>query len=64
MDETEVIMTSLWQSYKDTKDIRLLIRACNEAPFFGNPDMGREIAILLAELQEFRIGAKDPTKDQ
>tara|TARA_A100000164_G_C21530767_1_gene595913 strand:+ start:63 stop:257 length:195 start_codon:yes stop_codon:yes gene_type:complete len=58
MDETEALMKSLWQSYKDTKDIGLLMQACNRAPFFGNPDMGREIAALLAELQEFRIGAK------
>ena len=63
MDETEALMKSLWQSYKDTKDIGLLIQACNEAPFFGNPDMGREIAELLAELQEFRVGAKASTTD-
>ena len=58
MDETEAFMKSLWQSYENTRDIRLLMQACNEAPFFGNPDMGREIAALLAELQEFRISAK------
>ena len=63
MDETEAFMKSLWQSYKDTKDIGLLIQACNEAPFFGNPDMGREIAVHLAELQESRIGAKASTTD-
>ena len=63
MDETEVLMKSLWQSYKDTKDSGLLIQACNDAPFFGNPDMGPEIAVLLAELQEFRIGAKASTTD-
>ena len=63
MDETEALMKSLWQSYKYTKDIGLLIQACNEAPFFGNPDMGREIALLLAELQEFRVGAKASTTD-
>ena len=58
MDETEALMKSLWQSYKETRDIGLLMQACRKAPFFGNPDMGREIALLLAELQEFRIGAK------
>ena len=58
MDETEAMMKSLWQSYKNTQDIGLLMQACNKAPFFGNPDMGREIAALLAELQEFRISAK------
>ena len=63
MDETEALMKSLWQSYKGTRDIGLLIQACNEAPFFGNPDMGREIAALLAELQEIRIGAKASTTD-
>tara|TARA_A100001037_G_C15104469_1_gene615657 strand:- start:260 stop:451 length:192 start_codon:yes stop_codon:yes gene_type:complete len=63
MDETEALMKSLLQSYKDTQDIGLLIQACNEAPFFGNPDMGCEIAVLLAELQEFRIGAKASTTD-
>ena len=64
MDETEVLMNSLWQSYKDAKDIGFLMQACNEAPFFGNPDMGREIAVLLAELQEFRIGAKSSRTDR
>ena len=63
MDATEALMKSLWHSYKDTKDIRLLIQACKEAPFFGNPDMGREIAVLLAELQELRIGAKASPSD-
>ena len=63
MDETEALMKSLWQSYEDTKNIGLLIQACNEAPFFGNPDMGREIAVLLAELQAFRIAAKASTTD-
>ena len=60
MDETETLMKTLWKSYKETKDIGLLMRACNKAPFFGNPDMGSEIALLLAELREFRNSAKVP----
>ena len=58
MDETETLMKALWESYENTKDIGLLMQACNKAPFFGNPAMGREIALLLAELQEFRIDAQ------
>ena len=43
------LMTDLWLKYKKTKDIKFLIEACHEAPFFDNPDMGKEIAKILAK---------------
>ncbi len=45
----EKLMSDLWLKYKKTSDIRYLIEACNNAPFFGNPEMGKEIAKKLAE---------------
>ena len=45
----EKLMSNLWLKYKKNSDIRLLIEACNNAPFFGNPEMGKEIAKILAE---------------
>ena len=45
----EKLMSDLWLQYKKTSDIRFLIEACNNAPFFGNPEMGKEIAIILAK---------------
>ena len=56
-------MKDLWIKYNKSKNINYLQQACENAPFFGNPDMGSEIALLLAELQEFRIGAKASTTD-
>ena len=45
----EKLMSDLWLEYKKTSDIKFLIEACNNAPFFGNPEMGKEIAKILAE---------------
>ncbi len=47
--DKEKLMTDLWLEYKKSSDIRYLIEACNNAPFFGNPQMGKEIAKKLAE---------------
>tara|TARA_B100000579_G_scaffold241520_1_gene198009 strand:- start:357 stop:512 length:156 start_codon:yes stop_codon:yes gene_type:complete len=47
--DKEKLMTDLWLEYKKSSDIRYLIEACNNAPFFGNPEMGKEIAKKLAE---------------
>ena len=46
----EKLMNHLWLEYKRTNDIKFLIKACNEAPFFGNPDMGKEIGKLLTKI--------------
>ena len=45
----EKLMSNLWLEYKKTSDIKFLIEACNNAPFFGNPEMGKEIAKILAK---------------
>ena len=47
--DKEKLMTDLWLEYKKSSDIRYLIEACKNAPFFGNPEMGKEIAKKLAE---------------
>ena len=45
----EKLMSDLWLKYKKTNNIKFLIEACNNAPFFGNPEMGKEIAKILAQ---------------
>ena len=36
---------------KDVKDLKFLIEACKNAPFFGNPEMGKEIARILKKIK-------------
>tara|TARA_Y200000002_G_scaffold232093_1_gene191584 strand:- start:800 stop:970 length:171 start_codon:yes stop_codon:yes gene_type:complete len=45
----EIYMKKLWDNYQKTKDVKFLIEACLKAPFFGNPQMGKEIARILKE---------------
>ena len=42
--DKEVYMKNLWNKYQQTKDLKFLIKACENAPFFGNPEMGKKIA--------------------
>jgi hypothetical protein len=46
----ETLMESLWEKYLKTKDVNFLAKACEEAPFFGQKEMGKEIAKILREL--------------
>ena len=48
--EKEKYMKNLWLKYSKSKKINYLQQACENAPFFGNPDMGKEISKLLGEL--------------
>ena len=43
----EDTMHFLWNKYLETKDMRYLAEACEKAPFFGQEDMGKEIATIL-----------------
>ena len=47
----EVYMKNLWNKYQQTKDLKFLIEACENAPFFGNPEMGIEIAKILKSIK-------------
>ena len=49
--EKEKYMKNLWLKYSKSKKINYLQQACENAPFFGNPDMGKEISKLLGELE-------------
>ena len=37
--------------YNKSKNINYLQQACENAPFFGNPEMGKEISKLLGKLE-------------
>ena len=50
----EKYMKNLWLKYNKSKDINYLQKACENAPFFGNPDMGKEISKLLGELENLK----------
>ena len=50
MDKEEY-MKNLWIKYNKSKNINYLQKACENAPFFGNPEMGKEISKLLDELK-------------
>ena len=43
----EILMQSLWKEYLKTKDINFLAKAREKAPFFGQKEMGKEIAKIL-----------------
>ncbi len=47
----EILMATCWSEYRKTKDIAHLIRAVENAPFFGQSEMGPEIARLLAKVR-------------
>ncbi|MDA8996530.1 hypothetical protein N9H36_07420 [Planktomarina temperata] len=38
-----------WKMYKETNDVEALAEACEHAPFFGQSEMGPEIAKLLRQ---------------
>ena len=41
------LMGEIWKQYNATKDIELLAKACETAPFFGQKEMANEIARIL-----------------
>ncbi len=45
--DKENFMSSIWKKYNSTKDIELLAKACEAAPFFGQKEMAFEIARIL-----------------
>ena len=45
--DKKLFMGEIWKKYKATKDIELLAKACEEAPFFGQKEMANEIARVL-----------------
>ena len=47
----EILMQSLWKKYLKTKDINFLAKACEQAPFFGQKEMGKEIAKILRKIK-------------
>ena len=50
MDKEEY-MRNLWIKYNTSKNINYLQKACENAPFFCNPEIGKEISKLLGELK-------------
>ena len=48
--DKEKYMKDLWLKYKKSKNLSYLKEACENAPFFGNPEMGKEISKLLDKL--------------
>ena len=48
--DKEKYMKDLWIKYNESKNINYLKPACENAPFFGNPEMGKEISKLLGKL--------------
>ena len=45
--DKEKFMGEIWKQYNTTKDIELLAQARENAPFFGQKEMAREIARIL-----------------
>ena len=53
MEKTkEALMKECWSNYQKSKDIRYLIRAVDNAPFFGQAAMAEEISKLLLKIRE------------
>ena len=48
--DREKFMVEIWKQYNATKDIEFLAKACEEAPFFGQKQMGKEISKILKNL--------------
>lgn len=51
----EVIYEHYWRMYQETGDVEPLAEACERAPFFGQPEMAKEIA---KKLRSFRVNNK------
>ena len=49
--DKETYMKNLWNKYQQTKELKYLIEACENAPFFGIPEMGKEIAKILKKIK-------------
>ncbi len=49
--DKEILMKNLWEKYIETKDYEYLAKACENAPFFNNPEIGKELAIILREIK-------------
>ena len=47
----EVLMSDMWKGHYNTKDLEYLAKACENAPFFGQSEMSKEIAKKLRELK-------------
>lgn len=52
--EKNKYMKDLWLRYDKTKNIYYLQQACENAPFFDNPNIGKEISKLLGELKNLK----------
>ena len=50
--DKKLFMGEIWKKYKVTKDIELLAKACEEAPFFGQKEMANEIARVLRAVKK------------
>ena len=50
--DREKFMDEIWKQYNATKDIELLAKACEEAPFFGQKEMAFEIARILRSVKK------------
>ena len=50
-ENKETFMHQMWKNYKNTNDIEYLAKACENAPFFGQSEMAKEIAKKLRELK-------------
>ena len=55
--DKEKYMKNLWIKYNKSKNINYLQKACENAPFFGSPEMGKEISKLLGELEILKKGS-------
>ena len=50
--DKEKFMGKIWKQYNSTKEIELLAKACEEAPFFGQKEMALEIARILRSVKK------------
>ena len=45
--ENQALVENLWKQYQKNKDAKWLAEICLNVPFFGHPEVGKEIAKLL-----------------
>lgn len=45
--ENQTMVENLWKQYQISKDPKWLAEICLNVPFFGHPEVGKEIAKLL-----------------
>ena len=45
--ENQNLVENLWKQYQIDKDPKWLVEICLNVPFFGHPEVGKEIAKLL-----------------